>query len=100
MLITDTLHTVDVHYVSDLLSQNGEVNYYDILTNDSFYDSSLTDESIEEFLHKTYNKTQSLCYVYHRKSCVYDDNMNIDYFSEDISYEIYYVDSNVCVKIR
>ena len=97
-MMSDTFYTVDVYRVSDILSQNGEVNYYDVLTNDSYYDSSLTDETIEEFLYKTYKNTQCSCYVYLRKSCVYEEDMTVLEFSEDISHETYYVDSNVCVK--
>lgn len=94
MFITDTLHTVDVYEIKDLLSHKDTDRI-----NDSYHDSSLTDESLEDFLFNTYKNIQCLCYVYHRKSCVYEDDMTIDYFSEDISHSVYYVDSSVCVKV-
>ena len=50
-MITDTFHTVDVYRVSDILSQNGDVNYYDVLTL----------EFTEDISHKTYYVDKSVC---------------------------------------
>ena len=101
MITSDSFHTVDVYTVSDLLTHNGEVPYYDVLTNHSYYDSSLTDETVEEFLYKTYKNfgESVLCYVYLRKSVVYDTDMSVLEFSEDFSHKIYYVNSHLCVDI-
>ena len=95
MITNSTFHTVDVHPISDLLSHND----YDYI-NDSYYDSSLTDETVEEFLYKTYKNfgESVLCRVFLRKSVVYDTDMSVLEFTEDFSHKTYFVNSDVCVE--